>query len=101
VIVQVLVAERDAEHALADERGDRVLHGPWVSGVAETSCKPSNQTQAPVRGAQQQAAGIRRQRAANELGHHRPAFDPSKRARFCATLRLHRATFSNRRKSFS
>ena len=43
MIVQVLVAERDAEHALPDERGDRVLHEPRVSGVAETSRKPPNQ----------------------------------------------------------
>ena len=101
VIVQVFVAERDAEHALPDERGDRVLDQPWVSRVAETSRKPSNQTQTSVRGAQQQAACVGRQRAAVELGHHRPAFDPSKRARFCATLRLHRATLPNPRKSLS
>ena len=42
VIVQVLVAERDAEHTLADERGDRVLDEPWVSRVAETSREPPN-----------------------------------------------------------
>ena len=101
VIVQVLVAERDAEHALPDERGDRVLDQPRVSGVAEASRKPSNQIQTSVGGAQQQAACVGRQRAAVELGHHRPAFDPSKHARFCATLRLHRATLPNRRKSFS
>ena len=101
VIVQVFVAERNAEHALPDERGDRVLDEPWVSRVAETSRKPPNQIQTPVRGAQQQAACVRRQRAAIELGHHGTAFDPSKRARFCATLRLHRAAFPNRRKSLS
>ena len=31
VIVQIFVAERDAEHALPDERGDRVFDEPWVS----------------------------------------------------------------------
>ena len=36
VIVQVLVAERDAEHALPDQRGDGVLDEPRVSRVAET-----------------------------------------------------------------
>ena len=101
VIVQVLVAERDAEHALTDERGDRVLDQPRLSRVAETSCEPSNQPQTPVRGAQQQPARVGRQRAAVELGHHRPAFDPSKHARFCATLRLHRVASKNRLKSLS
>ena len=101
VIVQVLVAERDAEHALADERGDRVLDEPRVPRVAEASGEPANQIEPPVGGAEQQPARVRRQRAAVELGHHGPAFDPCKQARFCATLRLHRATFLNRLKSFS
>jgi hypothetical protein len=101
VIVQVFVAERNAEQALPDERGHRVLDEPLISGVAETSRKPLNQIQTSVRGAQQQAACVRRQRAAIELGRYETAFDPSKRARFCATLRLHRATFPNRRKSLS
>ena len=101
VIVQVLVAERDAEHALPDERGDRVLDEPRVSRVAEASRKPPDQIEPSVGGAQQQPARVGGQRAAVELGHHRPAFDPSKHARFCATLRLHRATFPNRLKSFS
>ena len=43
VIVQVLVAERDAEHPLPDEPGDRVLDGPLISRVAKTSRKPPNQ----------------------------------------------------------
>jgi hypothetical protein len=101
VIVQVFVAERDAEHALPDERGDRVFDEPWVSRVAETSRKPPNQIQTSIRSAQQQAARLRGQRDAVELGHHGAAFDPSKRARFCATLHLHRAAFPNRRKPLS
>ena len=101
MIVQVLVAERDAEHALPDERGDRVLDQPRISRVAEASGKPADQIEPSVGGAEQQAAGVRRQRAAVEFGHDRPAFDLCKQARFCATLRLHRATFLNRLKSFS
>ena len=69
--------------------------------VAEASRKPPDQIEPSVGGAQQQPARVRRQRAAVELGHHRAAFDPSKQARFCATLRLHRATSLNRLKSFS
>ena len=101
VIVQVFVAERDAKHALPDERGDRVLDKSRISRVAETSRKPSNQPKPPIGGAQQQPTRVGRQRAAVELGHHRPPFDPSKGARFCATLRLHRATSLNQLKSLS
>jgi hypothetical protein len=56
VIVQVLVTERDAEHALPDERGDRVLDEPRVSCIAETSRKPANEIEVSVRRAREQAA---------------------------------------------
>jgi hypothetical protein len=101
VIVQVLVAERNAEHALPDERGDRMLDEPRVSDVAEASRKPPDQIEPSVGGPEQQPASVGRQRAAVELGHHRASFDPSKHARFCATLRPHRATFPNQLKPFS
>jgi hypothetical protein len=101
VIVEVLVAERDAEHALPDQRGDRVLDKPRGSRVEKTSREPSNPSQTPIRGAQQQPARVGRQHPAIELGHHTPPLDPSKHARFCATLRLHLAAPTNRRKSFS
>ena len=75
VIVQILVAERNAEHALPDERGDGVLDEPRVSRVTKTSRNPANQAQTLVGGAQQQAAGVGRERAAVERGHNRPPFD--------------------------
>ena len=78
VIVQVLVAERDAEHALPDQRGDRMLDEPRVPRVLEASGKPADQIEPSVGGAEQQPAGVGRQRAAVELGHHRASFDPSK-----------------------
>jgi hypothetical protein len=101
VVVQVLVAERDGEHALPDERGDRVLDEPRVSGVAKTSRKPPNHLQASIRGPQKQAASVRGQGAAVERRHHWTAFDRSKQARFCATLCQHRAILPNQFKSFS
>ena len=101
VIVEVFVAERNAEHALPDERGDRVLDEPRVSRVTKTSRNPANQAQTLVGGAQQQAARVGRQRAAVELRHNGPTLDPSKHAPFCATLRLHRAASPIQRKSFS
>ena len=78
VIVQVLVAEGDAEHALADEGRDRVLDQPRVPRVAEASGEPANQIQSAIRRAEQQPSGVRRQRAAVELGDDGPAFDPCK-----------------------
>jgi hypothetical protein len=78
-----------------------VLNQPRVSRVAETSRNPANQAQTLVGGAQLQAARVGRQRAAVELRHNGPAFDPSKHAPFCATLGLHRAASPNQRKSFS
>ena len=98
MIVQIFVAERDVEHALPDERGDRVLDELWLSFVSR---KPPNEIHTPVRGAQQQAACVGRQRPAVELRHHRPPSDLSKRARFCATLRLQGAAFPNQCKSLS
>ena len=78
-----------------------MLDEPRVSRVTKTSRNPANQVQTSVGGAQQQAARVGRQRAAVELRHNGPAFDPSKRAPFCATLCLHRAASPNQRKSFS
>ena len=101
VVVEVLIAQRDAEHALRDERGDRVLDKPRVPSVAEASRKPPDQINPTIGRAQKQAARVRRQRSAIELSHHQAAFEPSKHPRFCATLRLHRATLSNQLKSFS
>jgi hypothetical protein len=51
VIIQILVAERNAEYALPDERADGVLDEPRVSRVAETSRNPANQVQTSVGGA--------------------------------------------------
>ena len=44
VIVQILVAQRQAEHALADERGNRVLDLPDLTTVPEAGSKAIDQT---------------------------------------------------------
>ena len=78
VIIRILVAERNAEHALPDERGNGVLDEPRVSRVTKTSRNPANQAQTLVGGDQQQAARVGRQRAAVELATtDRPSTRPN------------------------
>ena len=66
VVDQVLVAERDAEHALADQRRDLVLDPLRHARVAEAGGEAPDQADRPVGGAEQQRAGVRGDRAAVE-----------------------------------
>ena len=43
VVVQVFIAEREGEHALADQGLDRVLEQSWVAPVGETAGHPTDQ----------------------------------------------------------
>ena len=70
VVVEILVAERQAEHALADQRRDRVLDLLGITGIAEAGGEPLDQTDGFVRRPQQQRAGVRRDRAAIERAHN-------------------------------
>jgi hypothetical protein len=78
-----------------------VLDKPRVSRVEKASGDPPHQIEASVRGAQQKAASIGRHRAAVKGGDNGAPFNPSKNARFRATLPLHRAVSPNRHKSLS
>ena len=100
VIVQVFVAERDAEtRCPMSVMTECSTNGPLASRKhpASRRTRPRRRSAA----ADNRPPASDAQRAAVELGHHRPAFDPSKGARFCATLCPHRATFANWRKSSS
>ncbi len=101
MVVQVLIAERDAVHALPDQRGDGMLNEPRVSGVAETSRKPSNQIEPSVRRPNSRPPASDVSAPPSKAAMTGRPFDPSQRARFCATLRLHRAIPPNQLKSFS
>ncbi len=101
MIVEVFVAERDADHTLADERGDRMFDQLRMTRIPEAAREPFDQAQRLVGRSQQQPARVRRQRSAVEIGDDGPPFDTFKLARFRATLRLHRASITNQSKPFS
>jgi hypothetical protein len=101
VVEQVLVAERDAEDALADQSGDLVLDPLRVAGIGEASGEAPHQPDGPIRRPEQQSAGIRGDRSTVEAGHHSAALNRCKREQRRATLRLHRGPPLHRRKALS
>ena len=92
VVDQVLVAERDAEHALPHHRLDRVLDLRLGAVVTETRREPCRQADRPIGHAEQQPAGIRGDLAAVECGHHLTARDHFITEQVAATLCRHRGT---------
>jgi hypothetical protein len=90
VIVQILVARRDAQYALTHQGANRVLHqfGPAV--ITETPGEPIDQPDRFIGACEQQRTAIGADRAAVERGHHAPAFDPRKFHLLWVTLCLHR-----------
>ena len=101
VIDHVLMPERYAEDALADQRGNLVLDTPRHSAIAKAGSEPPDQVDRAVRRAEQQRAGIRGDRAAVEGRHHAAALDGGKIEQRRATLRLHRGSLLRRGKSSS
>jgi hypothetical protein len=96
-----LVAERDAEHPLADQRRQLVRHPAGIAPVGEAGGEAVHQPDRPVGGAEQQRARIRADRPAAEIRHQIAAIEPCKQHRFRATLRLHRGCSCSRDKSLS
>ena len=101
VVDEVLVAERDAEHPLADQGGDLVLDPLRVAGVGEAGGEAPDQADGAVRGPEQQRAGIRGDRPTVEAGDHVAALDGCKLEPRRATLRPHRGPPPHRRKALS
>jgi hypothetical protein len=101
VVVQVLVSERDAEHALADQGGHLVLDPLRRPRVPEASREALDQADGPVRGPEQQRAGIRGDRPAVKAGDHGAALNGCKLEQRRATLRLHRGPPLRRGKALS
>jgi hypothetical protein len=101
VVVEILISQRKAEYALPDQGGHRVFDISAITRVAKAAGQATNQTDRLVRRSQKKPTGIRRHRPAVEFGHHGPALDRWKLARFRATLRLHRGTSLRQRKSLS
>ena len=78
VVDQVLVAERDAEHPLPDQRRHLVHHPLRRPAVGEAGREALDQPDRPVGRPEQQPARVRGDRAAVEIRHHRAAIDPCK-----------------------
>ena len=75
MIVKVLIAQPQSEHALANQRLDLVLDQLLAARVAEAGREPIDETDRPVGRAKQQRAGVRGHASAVENRHHRTAFD--------------------------
>jgi len=100
VVVEVLIAQGQAEDPLAHQSLDPVLHIAGVAPVPETLREPTDQPQATIHLAQQQTAGVRGDVAAIEAGHHHAAADRFKFILLRATLCRHRGAPSGRVKLF-
>ena len=92
VVDEVLVAKRDPEYPLPDQRCHPMLDAGGIAFVSEALREPVHQPDHPIRRAQQQRAGIRRDPPAIEPGHHRPARHRCKAEPIRATLCGHRGT---------
>ena len=101
VVVEILVAQRQAEHALADQRRNRVLDLLTVTAVPETGSKAIDQTDRLVRRPEQQRTGIRRDQPAVERTHNPTPANGSEVEQILATLCRHRGAPLLRAKSFS
>ena len=94
VVVDVLVAERDADDPLPDQRRQRVHHLVLLALVDEARGDPLDQPDRAIGVPQQQPAGVRTQGAAVERGHHPPPSEAFKLELFRVTLCRHRTPHS-------
>ena len=92
VVVEILVAERDREHPLTDQRRHLVLDIFGAALVVKASRKSSHQIDRPIGRSQKQCARIRCHQSGIERRFHTPAFHGSKIKAFCATLCRHRGS---------
>jgi hypothetical protein len=99
MVDQVLVSERDPEDALADKGCDIMLDAIGSARVGEAGGEAPDEVDGPIRGAEQQRAGIGCDRSAIEGRHDGPPFDRCKQERFRATLCRHRGSPLSRAKS--
>jgi hypothetical protein len=100
VVVQILVAERQGEDALPDQRLDPMFDQARVAPVEEASGEAAHQVEAAIELPQQKRAGIRGDRPAIETRDHGTAFDGFKLEQLPGTLCLHRGILSASDNSF-
>jgi len=101
VVVEILVAERQPEDPLADQRLDRMLDRLRYPRIAEASGELPDDPGRPARLPKQQCAGIGADHAAVEFAHHFATVDGSKLERILDTLCRHRGSPSHQFKSLS
>ena len=92
VVVEILIAERDREHPLADQCRDLMLDQFRAPLVVKARRKPIHHPNRTIRGSQQQRSRIRCHQSGIKCGFHRAAFNDSKIKAFCATLCRHRGS---------
>ena len=90
VVDQILVAQRQGEHPLADQGGHAVLDPARRTVIGKAGGKPPDQPDRPFGGAQQQRPDVGGDRATVERGHHRTPFHACKLHPVQATLCRHR-----------
>jgi len=90
VVVEILIAESDAEYPLADQRRHLVLNRVPAALVVKAPRQSMYQSDCAIRRPQQQSASIRRDRPTVEASHNFPSCDRCKSEQIRATLCLHR-----------
>jgi len=90
VVDQALVAERDAEHPLPDQRRHLVDQPIRRPAIGEAGREALDEPDGPIGRPEQQPAGVRGDRSAFEIRHHSAAIDPCESHRLRATLCRHR-----------
>ena len=90
VVVEILVAKRDAMNALGNQRFGGLLDAVRPAAILETGRRPPGQTDGAIGLAQQQCARVRRDGAAIEGRCDFPAFEAGEIEGILTTLCLHR-----------
>ena len=90
MVVQVFVAQCQAEDALSHQGLNLMLDIARVAPIDEAVGEATHQTDAPVDLSQQQRASVRGDVPAVETGHHRTPLDRFKFEQLRRTLCLHR-----------
>ncbi len=99
VVVEILIAERNPKHPLAHQRRNLMLDQIRTPCVIKAGGKPIRQLHRVVGRAQQQRAGVRRDRPAVKAGDNLTPFNGCKSKQICATLCRHRGAPRITRKS--
>jgi hypothetical protein len=90
VVVEVLIAQRNANHPLHHQRLDRMLGVGRIAAVLEAGRQAAGQPQHPICGPQQQGTGIAGDGATIKGRNNRAAFSRCKRKQVRVTLCRHR-----------